>query len=187
MGKGIGRGRYLGDAVNNFSAWLKILEIILLFITILLHRYGDNGRYLFFATAMEQIQFNSSDRAAINMENMGNGFVMSFLIISPVLLVCYVLDGPEQVQQFFMEWLWNLVAALGLFSTGIKSAMVWTIAKNGDDQSSSDDYARNYSAALTMAAFCILAGIVYFVDFIVAFVRKRRLNEPYEPAYTDGY
>ena len=38
------------------------------------------------------------------MENMGNGFVMSFLIISPVLLVCYVLDGPEQVQQFFMEW-----------------------------------------------------------------------------------
>ena len=59
MGKGIGRGRYLGDAVNNFSAWLKILEIILLFITILLHRYGDNGRYLFFATAMEQIQFVS--------------------------------------------------------------------------------------------------------------------------------
>ena len=57
MAKGMGRGKYLGDAVNNFSGWLKILEIILLFITILLHRYGDNGRYLFFATAMEQIQY----------------------------------------------------------------------------------------------------------------------------------
>ena len=66
MGKGIGRGKYLGDAVNNFSAWLKILEIILLFITILLHRYGDNGRYLFFATAMEQIQFVSFYHHIIN-------------------------------------------------------------------------------------------------------------------------
>ena len=47
---------------------------------------------------------NSSDRVALNMENMGNGFVVSFLIITPVLLVCYVLDGPEQIQQFFMEW-----------------------------------------------------------------------------------
>ena len=57
MAKGMGRGKYLGDAINNFSGWLKIIEIILLFITIILHRYGDNGRYLFFATAMEQIQF----------------------------------------------------------------------------------------------------------------------------------
>ena len=79
------------------------------------------------------------------------------------------------------------MGALGLFATGIKSAMVWTAAKGGDDQSGTDDYARNYSAALTMAAFCILAGLVYFIDFVVAFIAKRRIRESYEQAYTDGY
>lgn len=182
----MGRGKYLGDALS-CAGILKIIETLLLFVTIIIHRHGDNGRYLFFATAMEQIQYNSSDRVALNMENMGNGFVVSFLIITPVLLVCYVLDGPEQIQQFFMEWLWNLVGSCGLIATGIKSAMIWTAAKAGDDESGTSDYARNYAAALTMAAFCILAGLVYFVDFIIAFRAKRRIQQNYEQTYTDGY
>ena len=83
--------------------------------------------------------------------------------------------------------LWNLVGSCGLIATGIKSAMIWTAAKAGDDESGTSDYARNYSAALTMAAFCILAGIVYFVDFIIAFSAKRRIQQSYEQTYTDGY
>ena len=83
--------------------------------------------------------------------------------------------------------LWNFVAAIGLFATGIKGAMVWTAAKGNDDMARTDDYARNYSAALTMNAFCIMASLVYFVDFVVAFTRKRRIGESYEQAYTDGY
>jgi hypothetical protein len=65
--------------------------------------------------------------------------------------------------------------------------MVWTAAKGNDDMAKTDDYARNYSAALAMNAFCIMAGLVYFVDFVVAFTRKRRIGESYEQAYTDGY
>ena len=65
--------------------------------------------------------------------------------------------------------------------------MIWTAAKAGDDESGTSDYARNYSAALTMAAFCILAGLVYFVDFIIAFRAKRRIQQNYEQTYTDGY
>ena len=63
--------------------------------------------------------------------------------------------------------LWNFVAAIGLFATGIKGAMVWTAAKGNDDMARTDDYARNYSAALTMNAFCIMASLVYFVYFVV--------------------
>jgi hypothetical protein len=29
------------------------------------------------------------------------------------------------------------------------------------------DYARNYHAALAMGSLCLIAGIVYFVDFIL--------------------
>ena len=63
--------------------------------------------------------------------------------------------------------------------------MVWTKAKAADDQSGTDDYARNYDAALAMAAFCILAGIVYFVDFVVAFASRGRNR--YSQTQADGY
>ena len=63
--------------------------------------------------------------------------------------------------------------------------MIWTAAKAGDDQAGTDDYARNYDAALTMAAFCILAGIVYFVDFVVAFAMRGRNR--YSQTNADGY
>ena len=59
MGKGKGRGRYMGE-VCSFSGILKIIEIVLVFITIVLHRHGDNGRYIFFATASEQLQYVST-------------------------------------------------------------------------------------------------------------------------------
>ena len=65
--------------------------------------------------------------------------------------------------------------------------MVWTAAKGNDDMARSDDYARNYSAALTMNAFCIMAGMVYFLDFIIAFRKKQNIERSYEQAYTDGY
>lgn len=181
----MGKGRFYPGEAFHFSGILKIIEIVLLLITIIIHRRGDNGNYLFFATAAEQIQYNSSDRVGLNMENVGNGFVVSFLIISPVLLLCYLLDGQEQVQQFFLEWIWNLVAACGFIALGAKSAMIWTAAKAGDDQAGTDDYARNYDAALTMAAFCILAGIVYFVDFVVAFAMRGRNR--YSQTNADGY
>ena len=54
----MGRGGYLGDALS-CAGILKIIETLLLFVTIIIHRHGDNGRYLFFATAMEQIQYVS--------------------------------------------------------------------------------------------------------------------------------
>ena len=54
----MGRGGYLADALS-CAGILKIIETLLLFVTIIIHRHGDNGRYLFFATAMEQIQYVS--------------------------------------------------------------------------------------------------------------------------------
>ena len=53
------------------------------------------------------------------------------------------------------------------------SAITWTAAQSDDSGSSTGEKARNYDAALTMSAFCILNSIVYFIDFIFA---KRARN-----------
>lgn len=173
--------------VCSFSGILKIIEIVLVFITIVLHRHGDNGRYIFFATSNEQLQYNSSNRGAINMENLGNGTLVTFLIITPVLLICYVLDGQYEIQKMFLEWIWNLVGACCFLGIGVKSAYVWTAAKGADTFTSWDDYARNYDAALTMAAFCIISGIVYFVDFVVAYLARKRIAREYDGAPVNDY
>ena len=65
--------------------------------------------------------------------------------------------------------------------------MVWTSAKAGDPNTSFDGYARNYDAALAMSAFCILSGLVYFVDFVVAFSARRRIAREYNNAPVTGY
>ena len=62
----MGRGRYGGEAFS-FSGILKIIEIVLVFIAIVLHRHGDNGRYIFFATAKEQLYYVSKNLKDIDI------------------------------------------------------------------------------------------------------------------------
>jgi hypothetical protein len=43
----------------------------------------------------------------MDLENLGNGSLVTFMIISGVLLLCYVLDGRFVIQSFFLEWVSN--------------------------------------------------------------------------------
>lgn len=106
---------------------------------------------------------------------MGNGVLVAYLIISSVLLTAYVIDGRAQVQLFFLEPLWNFVGAFLYTGAGIVAAITWTNAKNTETGSISGDKARNYDAALTMAALCIINGLLYFIDFIFAKATRNRL------------
>merc|ERR1712141_632438 len=150
--------------ICSVSGILKVCEILFGFITVIIHRYGDYGKMLFFGTAAVQLSPNDPGTDA---ENLGNG-----------LLVSYVIDGRYAIQGFFLEWLWNFVGFVLYTGTGVISAITWTNAKNMDDDLG--DKARNYDAALTMSAFCILQGLIYFVDFIFAKRARNRILE-------DGY
>ena len=45
----MGRGGNTSEALS-CSGFMKILETALVFSTIMVHRYGDHGSYVFFAT-----------------------------------------------------------------------------------------------------------------------------------------
>ena len=51
----MGRGSYLGEALS-LSGILKVVEFIILFIAAILHRHGDNGKYIFFGTSAIQMK-----------------------------------------------------------------------------------------------------------------------------------
>ena len=66
-----------------------------------------------------------------------------------------------------------------LTATGVNSLIVWSAAKSSDSLSNiggSQAYARNYDAALAMGSLCLIAGLVYFVDFILAVSSRRRFR-----------
>ena len=48
--------------------------------------------------------FQNDQTHALDTENLGNGTVVTFLIIPPVILLSYVLDGRYEIQRAFLEW-----------------------------------------------------------------------------------
>ena len=112
----------MGSTAEIFSASgiLKVLEVLISFIAIMIHRYGDYGRAIFFGTSSEVLaqvkSYYFTDQNGIEIivtalqndpgtdaENLGNGVLVAYLIISAVLLVAYVIDTRYVVQSFFLE------------------------------------------------------------------------------------
>ena len=77
-------------------------------------------------------------------------------------------------ENFFSFQVWNFVAFLCYVGAGSVAIYTWTNAN------STDTKGKNYDAALSMGALCIVNGIVYFVDFIISrAARNRYLQDQY--------
>ena len=71
------------------------------------------------------------------------------------------------------------MGSIFLTAVGINSLIVWSAAKSADSlvtTGKSQSYARNYDAALAMGALCVIAGILYFVDFLIALAARKRFR-----------
>ena len=63
-------------------------------------RHGDHGSYLFFATT--GLKLSNTD-PNIDFENVGNSTLVTYMIISCVLILGYVIDGREYIQESILE------------------------------------------------------------------------------------
>ena len=63
-------------------------------------RHGDHGNYLFFATT--GLKLSNTD-TNVDFENLGNSTLVSYIIISSVLILGYVIDGREYIQESILE------------------------------------------------------------------------------------
>lgn len=50
----MGKGTFLGEALS-LSGIMKIMECVLVFCTLLVHRHANGGKYVFFGTATEAL------------------------------------------------------------------------------------------------------------------------------------
>merc|ERR1712062_367784 len=166
----------VGEIFGSFSGWLKLLELISTFITHIIHRHGDHGHYLFFATT--GLKLSNTD-PNIDFENLGNSTLVTYMIISSILILGYVIDGRECIPESILETVWNFIGAIMFIASGACAIITWNsqerIKTSGASNLTEAEYSRNLDAGLGMGAMCIILGLMYAVDFIVSFVQRKRI------------
>lgn len=63
-------------------------------------RHGDYGHYIFFSTTGLKLDYGDTK---IDRENLGNSTLVTFMLISLVLIIGYIIDGREYIQQSILE------------------------------------------------------------------------------------
>ncbi|XP_069687048.1 uncharacterized protein [Periplaneta americana] len=91
---------------------LKFLEIGLLFTTALVARLGRHGHPISF------------HKLSVDADKLGHGVCLAYLIISPVLLLGYLL-GEIGNQRRKMEFIFNCIGALLLLISGAIAVDFW--------------------------------------------------------------
>jgi len=159
----------------SYAGWLKIVELVFTFITLLLHRHGDHGHYLFFSTTALKLSNTDSN---IDMENLGNSTLVTFTIIPLILIIGYIIDGREFIQQSILEPLWSLIGSFMFIGSGACAIMTWQneiMPKTSSAALSEREYHRNIDAALSMGAMCIIIGLVYMCDTVVSYLNRNKI------------
>merc|ERR1711963_827622 len=175
-GRSVTKMSGIGEIFGSFSGWLKLLELIFSFLTLIIHRHGDYGNYLFFATTGLKLSNNDPN---IDMENLGNSTLVSFTLISCILIIAYVIDGREYIQGSILEPVWNLIGTFMFMASGVCAIITWNseerIKRSGASSLSETEYNRNVDTGLAMGSMCIIISLVYAVDTLWSYIVRNRI------------
>ena len=117
------------------------------------------------------------------------------MIISTVLIIGYVIDGREYIQQSILEVgayyplifkirnhfqpIWNLLGAFMFFGSGSLAIITWKDepALKISSSLTEMEYHRNINSALAMGSMCIIIGLIYLVDLFVSWINRGKIMQ----------
>lgn len=59
---------------------------------------------------------------------------------------------------------------------GVKTLIVWAKAKSADTEITSDSYYSTYGAGLALGSLCVVASIVYSIDFCISVSARKKVR-----------
>jgi len=122
---------------------LKILEIVLVFICLLLARFGGDSNLKHFG--------------GIDNDFLGIGTVVGYAIIVPAVLISYLIGSNLSILELFI----NLVGGILFIAVGAVTIQYYTAFRRKD------------STGIALGVIAIITGIVFLIDFIFAFKNTR--------------
>jgi len=158
---------------------LKLIQSLLIFIALMLHRHGDNGNYLFLSTTA--LKLGNTD-PNIDAENLGNSTLVTFMVVNLVLILGYILDGRYEVHNSLLEPSLNALAFCMFIGTGAVTILTWQGEEMVDTSAglTETEFSRNVTAALALAGICIITGGLYLVDTVYYCFTRNKDDEQYE-------
>lgn len=138
------------------TGYLKIIEIILLIVCLGLVRDYKNGITFGNPTRLDDMYF-------------GWGITVAYLIITPLLLILYVLNQTD-IQRSYFEMTVNFLAFASFISLGAVSIDFY---KDYPDVSFNNYHRNRRVTGLSLGTFCLLSGITYLIDSFFAFMNQR--------------
>jgi len=153
---------------------LKLLELFSVFTAMMLHRVGNTGLQgsgwqdqgggeVFFGAAdmvldREDVRYPMEADAEI----VGTGATTAFLIITPMILIAYVVEGRKAIQAMKLDAMFCLVGAGTLIAAGGMTCFAWN---NMVSTATNSVNPYNFQSGGALGVVTILSGIIYLVDF----------------------
>ncbi|XP_045600275.1 protein snakeskin [Procambarus clarkii] len=128
------------------SGILKLFEILCVIIAFGLFR-GSNTTF-----------------GNLDLDYFSGGVLVTALIVTPLLLVCYLM-GRLEIQKTIFEVVFNMLMCVFLVIAGGVSVDKWTNIGGSHN--------KHVSQSLAMGSFCIIASCVYLVDTVFAVINYR--------------
>merc|ERR1711944_89172 len=122
MGAG---GEGVGECFT-LSGWLKIIQSFSVFTLIMLHRIGDSTKQVYFgATDLILDTQDPTYPAAADTEIIGNGALICLIIVTPMILLAYAVEGRKNVQATSLDALFAFAGATVLIASGGMTCFAW--------------------------------------------------------------
>ncbi|XP_071549433.1 protein snakeskin-like [Panulirus ornatus] len=142
-------GVYL-DYIKTPSGVLKLLEILSVIVAFGLFR----GSEAIFKSPTSDADY------------FGCGVLVTALIITPLLLICYLM-GRIEIQKTIFEMVFNLLVSVFLLAVGCVGIDTWNVDVIYDKHNIK-------GKSLAMASFCIIAFLFYLADTVFAVINYRK-------------
>eukprot|EP00096_Caligus_rogercresseyi_P007263 TRINITY_DN25076_c0_g1_i1.p1 TRINITY_DN25076_c0_g1~~TRINITY_DN25076_c0_g1_i1.p1 ORF type:complete len:172 (+),score=32.91 TRINITY_DN25076_c0_g1_i1:75-590(+) len=159
-----------------FSGFLKILSSACVFVCLMLHRIGNRGKQIFFGANDLILNYDDVIFKEADAEILGQGTTMAYTLITPLLLLAYVVEGRRSVQSTSLDALLTFVGGALLIASGGISCFNWNSNSNMNNMQVGR---RDYEAAGSLAVMTTLTGILYLVDFFNVVYQRARFESEY--------
>merc|ERR1711997_176371 len=158
MGAG---GEGVGECFT-LSGWLKIIQSFSVFTLIMLQRIGDNTKKVYFgASDMILDTQDPTYPAAADTEIIGNGALICLIIVTPMILLAYAVEGRKNVQATSLDAIFSFVGAAMLIAVGGMTCFAW----NNANSNNANIGRYQYEVAGTIGVMSIITGLIYLADF----------------------
>jgi len=166
----------------SLSGWIKIVESFAVFTLIMLHRIGAGvvNQMIFFGAS--DMMLHNEDAAyptEADAEILGSGTLTCLMIVTPLILLAYAVEGRKRIQATSLDPLFSFVGAALLIASGGMTCFAWNNANNNVSDGQRDR--RDFEIAGTLGIMSILTGILYLIDFFFV-MYQNALHAP-EPRY----